>query len=75
MVHLSMLQQKIRQKQIDWTVRAGSFSQKRLKWVWFYLKVGVASKIFMRTLHTTVLLWNPPPENPGSATVNQVGYS
>ena len=32
-------------KQINWTGRAGSLSQKRSKWAWFSPKVGVASKI------------------------------
>ena len=43
------------QERINWT---GSFSQKRLKWAWFYLKVGVASKIS----HTQQYYWNPLQE-------------
>jgi hypothetical protein len=44
---------KFVQKQVDWT---GSFSQKRSKWVWFYAKVGVASKL----LRATIIIWNSP---------------
>ena len=50
------------QTQIDWTGRTDNFSQKQSKWAWFYLKVGVASKISH--------YWNPPSTNPGSTTVN-----
>ena len=49
MAHLRMLQKKFVLKQIDWTGRVGSWSQKRSKWAWFSLKVGVASKN-LRTL-------------------------
>ena len=50
-------------KQIDWTGRAGSLSQKRSKWAWFYPKVGVASKISRARVY-----YNPPFGNSGSAT-------
>ena len=63
MAHLSMLQQKIRSKQIDWTSRIDSFSQKRSKWAGFWPKVGVASEIRAQLYHQ-----NPPSGNPGSAT-------
>ena len=38
MAHLSMFSRKIVQKQIDWTSRIDSFSQKRSKWAWFSAK-------------------------------------
>ena len=42
---LACFSRKFVQKQIDWTGGTDIFSQKRSKWAWFYLKVGVASKI------------------------------
>ena len=42
---LECFRRKFVRKQIDWTGRAGSLSQKRSKWAWFCPKVGVASKI------------------------------
>ena len=37
---------KFVRKQINWTGRAGSLSQKQLKWAWFCSKVGGAFKNF-----------------------------
>ena len=42
---LECFRRKFVRKQIDWTGRAGSWSQKRSKWACFCPKVGVASKI------------------------------
>ena len=42
---LECFRRKFVRKQIDWTGRAGSLSQKRLKSAGFCPKVGVASKI------------------------------
>ena len=44
---LECFRRKFVRKQIDWTSRAGSLSQKRSKWA-FYPKVGVASKFRAR---------------------------
>ena len=58
MAHLRMLRRKFVRKQIDWTGRAGSLSQKRSKWAWFCPKVGVASKILRATPLLQIL--DPP---------------
>ena len=45
---LACFSRKHVQKQIDWTSRIDSFSQKRSKWAGFWPKVGVASEIRAR---------------------------
>ena len=71
---LACFSRKFVQKQIDWTSRIDSFSQKRSKWAWFCPKVGVASKI-SRALRAQLYYWNPPSGNPGSATASYTDHN
>ena len=65
---LECFRRKLVRKQIDWTGRTDSLSQKRSEWSWFCLKVGMASKLSC-TLRAQDCTTNPPSRNPGSTTV------